>query len=111
MTAGPPPAPGVPEAAAGLRIDKWLWYARFCKTRSLAARLVIDGPMRCSGTLITKPHHPVRPGCVLTFPLARHIRIIRVLALGHRRGPPAEARGLYEDLAPPTPENALPRNP
>ncbi len=96
-------------AGTGLRIDKWLWYARFCKTRGLAARLAAGGRLRCAGAIVTKPHHPVRPGLVLTFPLGRHIRVIRVVALGHRRGPPAEARGLYQDLEPPTAENALPQ--
>jgi ribosome-associated heat shock protein Hsp15 len=122
VTGGAPPATDAETANAetdaagtsdlpidnGLRIDKWLWYARFCKTRSLAARLAAGGRVRCAGTIVTKPHHPVRPGAVLTFPLGRHIRVIRVVALGHRRGPPAEAQSLYEDLEPPTPDNALP---
>ncbi|HZT20963.1 MAG TPA: S4 domain-containing protein [Dongiaceae bacterium] len=84
-----------------LRLDKWLWHARFCKSRTLAARLAAAGKVRISGSAIWKAHHPVRPGDVLTFPLGPHIRTVRILALGERRGPAPEARGLYEDLAPP----------
>jgi ribosome-associated heat shock protein Hsp15 len=84
-----------------LRLDKWLWYARFVKTRSLATRLVIDGRMRVNGAPTQKAHYAVKVGDVLTFPLGAHIRVIRVLALGSRRGPAAEAQSLYEDLDPP----------
>lgn len=88
-------------AAASLRIDKWLWYARFCKSRSLAARLCSSGRMRVNRAVIRKSRHPVRVGDVLTFPLGRHIRVIEVRALGCRRGPAVEARTLYRDLDPP----------
>ena len=91
-----------------LRLDKWLWFARFCKTRVLAAAWCADGRLRCNGGKVVKAHHGVAPGDVLTFPLGRHIRVIRVLGLGSRRGPAVEARGLYEDLAPPSLENAMP---
>jgi len=84
-----------------LRLDKWLWFARFCKSRTQASALCAAGRLRLDGTLIHKAHQAVRPGAVLTFPLGPHIRVIRVLALGVRRGPPAEARALYEDLDPP----------
>ena len=90
-----------PAGEAALRLDKWLWFARFCKSRTQAASLCAAGRLRLDGTLIHKAHQPVRPGAVLTFPLGPHIRVIRVLALGLRRGPPAEARALYEDLDPP----------
>lgn len=97
------------EPGAGrVRLDKWLWFARFCKTRSLAAKLCEAGVVRCSGTLVGKANHAVRPGDVLTFPLGRHIRVIRVKALGERRGPAPEAQALYEDLAPPAPDTAVP---
>ena len=84
-----------------LRLDKWLWFTRFLKSRSLAAKLCATGRVRISGRVVTKPHQPVRVGDVLTFPLGPHIRVIEVKALGLRRGPPAEARGLYADLSPP----------
>jgi len=84
----------------GQRLDKWLWSARFFKSRSGAAALCAEGKIRMSGRVITKAHVTVRIGDVLTFPLGRHIRVVKVLALAARRGPAAEARGLYEDLNP-----------
>lgn len=86
-----------------LRLDKWLWFARFVKSRSLATKLVIDGNMRINGTLTHKAHYAVKTGDVLTFALGAHIRVIRVAALGTRRGPAPEAQLLYEDLDPPSP--------
>jgi ribosome-associated heat shock protein Hsp15 len=84
-----------------MRIDKWLWCARFFKTRALAARTCADGRIRVSSQPIHKAHHLVKPGDVLTFPLGPNIRVVRVLGLAARRGPAPEARLLYEDLAPP----------
>lgn len=84
-----------------LRLDKWLWYARLFKSRTMATRLCAAGRLRANGTIVRKANHGVHPGDVLTFPQGPHIRVIRVLALGTRRGPAAEARELYEDLDPP----------
>ncbi|MEI8394472.1 MAG: S4 domain-containing protein [Rhodospirillaceae bacterium] len=92
-----------------LRLDKWLWYARFCKTRGLAAELCDSGSLRCNGASITKAHHVIKPGDVLTFPLGRYVRVIKVVALGNRRGPALEAQALYQDLDPPVPETAMPK--
>ena len=86
-----------------LRLDKWLWHARFARTRSLAAKLVTEARFRINGNPTEKAHHAVRPGDVLTFPLGHHIRVIKILGLGVRRGPAPEARLLYEDLDPPKP--------
>ncbi|MBT3765152.1 MAG: RNA-binding S4 domain-containing protein [Rhodospirillales bacterium] len=88
---------------AALRIDKWLWYARFFKSRSLAAKVCAAKPVRVNSVLITKAHAVIRPGDVLTFSKGDHIRVIKVLALGTRRGPAKEAQSLYEDLSPPQP--------
>ena len=85
-----------------LRIDKWLWWARFFKTRSLAAKVAAGG-VRINGARTDKPKSPIKVGDTLTFAQNRNIRVIKVLALGHRRGPAAEAAALYEDLAPPEP--------
>lgn len=89
------------EAPGRLRIDKWLWRARFFRSRRLAGEVAASGGVRVNGGRIAKPAHVVRPGDVLTFPQGRVIRVIRVLAPGVRRGPAAEARALYDDLDPP----------
>ena len=105
------PAPGraaKPTAEPTLRADKWLWYARFFKTRSLAAKLCNAGKLHVSGVAVSKAHRKVKPGDVLTFPQGRHVRVVKVLELGARRGPAAEAGLLYEDLKPPSPEGRLP---
>ena len=103
-----PDEPGSgPEAAGGgapsgaLRIDKWLWQARFFKTRSLAAKQVAEGRIRVNSARISKPARAVTAGDVLTFPQGNAIRVVRILALGSRRGPAMEARALYDDLSPP----------
>ena len=87
----------------GLRLDKWLWYARFFKTRSLASKVVKIG-VRVNKIRVAKAHFHVKPGDVLTFDKAGDVRIIRVEALGYRRGSFPEAQKLYTDLAPPVPK-------
>lgn len=94
------------EAAAKLRVDKWLWQARFFKTRSLAATKVQQGAVRINGTVTHKRSSTVGPGDVLTFAQGDHIRVIQIDALGERRGPAPEAQALYTDLAPPQPKAA-----
>ena len=81
-----------------LRLDKWLWQARFFKGRGDAAAMVAEGYLRLNGQHCTKPGHAVALGNVLTFPQGTQIRVVRILALGHRRGPFAEAQALYLDL-------------
>ena len=83
------------------RLDKWLWFARFFKSRPLASRFCASGRLRINGASVNKAHHGVRLGDVLTFPKGPHIRVIEVLDLGVRRGPAVEARTLYDDLEPP----------
>jgi ribosome-associated heat shock protein Hsp15 len=90
----------MPEPAGEQRVDKWLWCARFFKSRTLAAKACHDGRIRVAGQGATKAHHAVKVGDVLTFPLGPNIRVVRVVALAIRRGPSAEARTLYQDLAP-----------
>lgn len=96
-------------ARGRLRLDKWLWYARFLKTRSLAVKLAGSGDLRLNGMPVSKASQNVKPGDVLTFPLGAHVRVIRILALAARRGPAPEAQSLYDDLDPPTREARLPR--
>jgi ribosome-associated heat shock protein Hsp15 len=111
-----PGSPASPPQAQ--RVDKWLWYARIFKSRSLSAKFVETGKIRVMSaeqrTKLTKPSQSIRTGDVLTFPHGDHIRILKVLAPGKRRGPAPEAQALYQDLTPappkkdasPTSENA-----
>lgn len=95
----------VPAAPGSLRIDKWLWHARMCKTRSLAQRLILDGAVRVDGQRTLKPSQSVQPGAVLTLALNGQVRVLRVVALGQRRGPADEAQRLYDDLTEPAPRD------
>ncbi|TCS65757.1 heat shock protein Hsp15 [Primorskyibacter sedentarius] len=91
------------DPAQKLRVDKWLWHARFFKTRSLAAKTVASGAVRLNGTHIAKPAVNVGFGDVLTFAKGERIWVVRILETGERRGPAPEAQALYEDLSPPPP--------
>ncbi len=88
------------------RLDRWLWFARFFKSRTLAANIVSAGKVRVNAERVGKPSHAVKAGDILTFPAARQVRVIKILDLGSRRGPAPEAQALYEDQAPPQPRNA-----
>jgi ribosome-associated heat shock protein Hsp15 len=89
-----------PQAAGTQRIDKWLWFARIIKSRTLAAQLVVEGKVRVNRVKAVKPSQTVRAGDVLTLTLRGRVDIVRVLAPGERRGPPDEARRLYDVLSP-----------
>ena len=84
--------------ADGLRLDKFLWFARIVKTRALAQELAQTGRIRISGRLVERASTPVRVGDVLSFAQRGQVRVLRVEALPARRGPPAEARALYAEL-------------
>ena len=86
-----------------LRLDKWLWYARFFKTRANASKAISGGRFRLDGEVMSKPHRAAQPGQVLTFMQGERVRVIRIVALGTRRGPAAEAVELYEDMSPEMP--------
>jgi ribosome-associated heat shock protein Hsp15 len=79
-----------------LRLDKWLWCARFYKTRGLAAAACESGHIRINGFRVEKAGREVRPGDVLTIPQGREVVVVRVLSGAKRRGPATEARTLYE---------------
>ena len=81
------------------RLDKWLWFARVLKSRTLAARLVEAGHVRINGQRAAGPAKPIAVGDVLTIALDREVRVLEVAALAERRGPFAEARLLYRDLS------------
>lgn len=82
---------------SSLRLDKWLWFARLARTRSLAAKLCASGCVAVGSHVAAKPHHPVRIGDAVTMELPRLRRVVIVRALGERRGPAAEARRLYDE--------------
>ena len=81
-----------------IRIDKWLWYARFYKSRALAQHAAVSGLIRLNGARVEKASAGVGPGDVLTLPRGRAVVAVRVQALALRRGPAHEAQTLYEIL-------------
>ncbi len=93
----------LPSGTESIRVDKWLWYARIFKSRSLASKICQAGKVRVNRTAIAKASATVRIGDVLTLPQADRIRVLEILQLGTRRGPAEEARTLYNDLSPPVP--------
>ena len=88
------------ETGDKIRLDLWLWYARFFKTRSLATKVCKAHKVRINGEHSKKASTTVGPGDVLTFPQGAHVRVVKLVAIGERRGPAAEAQALYDDLSP-----------
>lgn len=88
------------------RIDKWLFFARVVKSRSLGAKLAQAGRVRINGGKTDQAADAVRVGDTLTITVERRILVYKVLGAGARRGPAEEARLLYEDLSPPPPPKA-----
>lgn len=82
-----------------MRLDKFLWFARIAKTRSLAQALAEQGRIRIDGRLVDRSHAQVRIGDVLSFAIHGKVRVIRIEALPARRGPPAEARSMYSEVS------------
>ena len=83
---------------SSIRLDKWLFFCRFFKSRSLAANEVESGRVRLNGHPVTKPAHGIKPGDRISFPAGPYVLTIEVLAPGTRRGPAPEAQGLYREL-------------
>ncbi|WP_421856607.1 RNA-binding S4 domain-containing protein [Oricola sp.] len=101
-------------AADRQRIDKWLFFARVAKSRTLAAKMTQAGRVRVNGEKIAQASREVQPDDVLTITLDRRVLVYRIADCGTRRGPAPEARLLYEDLSPPAPakpSSALDRAP
>jgi len=85
--------------AEGMRLDKFLWFARLTRTRNWAQDLAEGGHLRIDGRRIEKAAAPVRPGNIVAFVTHDHrVHVIRVESLPTRRGPPAEAQRCYTDL-------------
>lgn len=78
------------------RLDKWLFHARFCRSRAGAQEAAEAGKIRLNGTKVRKPGHALRPGDVLTLALGGTVRLVKVMALAERRGDATQARNLYE---------------
>jgi len=83
------------------RIDKWLWFARQFKTRTLAAKFVASGRIRINNQRITKASHLVHIADTLTYVAHKKVKVLKIAGFGMRRGPAGEAVALYEDLSPP----------
>ena len=88
------------------RLDKWLWFARIVKSRTLAQKVIESGAVRVDGNRVNAPDYRIAPGMVLTLNVHDRLRILKILDEGTRRGPAAEAVLLYDDLSPALP----PRN-
>ena len=84
---------------ASRRLDQWLWFARFAKSRSIGARLCGAGAITVNGNAVVKPNHAVKPGDLIVLPQGPWQRRVEVLALGTRRGPASEAQMLYREIA------------
>ena len=82
-----------------LRLDKFLVFARFCKTRAVAAALVAQGAVRINRRPTEKPHTRLHPGDVLTLALPQGVKVVEVLGLPERRGPAAAAQAFYREIA------------
>ena len=82
-----------------IRLDTWLWYARFYKSRSLSSKAILSGKLRVNSNKIIKPASKVKINDVLTINHINMVRIIQVQSLCSRRGPASEAQKLYNDLA------------
>ncbi len=83
----------------GDRLDKWLFHARFYRTRQLAQTAIEAGRVRLNGVRIAKPGHAVKPGDVLTLGRGSQVMAVRIVALASRRGAAGEARNLYQVMA------------
>lgn len=89
MSTGTPPA---------MRIDRFLWFARLCKSRSVAQSLAERGILRLNGRRVDRAHSPVRAGDIVTVPHGPGARVLRIVRLPDRRGPASEAQACYEML-------------
>ena len=97
------------ESRETIRLDKWLWQARFFKTRTLAAKQVSGGHVRVNSTKTDKPAAKVGAGDTLTFAQGDNIRVVEIISCGSRRGPAPEAQTLYQDHTPV--QKKIPKNP
>lgn len=83
---------------AAMRLDRFLWFTRLAKTRDAAQALAAEGRLRIDGRVIDRAHAAVRIGNIITFAHGGRVRVLRVEALPHRRGPEPEAQACYQEL-------------
>ncbi|MDH3581527.1 MAG: RNA-binding S4 domain-containing protein [Hyphomicrobiales bacterium] len=88
---------------AAQRLDKWLWFARIVKSRTLATALVSSGRVRVNARRVSRPSRMVRAGDVITAAIHGRVRVLKIVGPGSRRGPASEAQALYDDISPPAP--------
>jgi ribosome-associated heat shock protein Hsp15 len=81
-----------------VRIDRFLFFIRLVKSRTLAQHVVETGHVRLDGKRVEKPSEDVRAGSIIALPLHDQVRILRVLDLPTRRGPAAEPRACYQEV-------------
>ncbi|MFT4999273.1 MAG: ribosome-associated heat shock protein Hsp15 [Paracoccaceae bacterium] len=96
------------EARPTIRLDKWLYFARFFKTRTLSGKVITSGHVRVNSQKILKSSAVVGAGDTLTFAQEQRIRVIEIVDIGSRRGPADEAQALYKDLTPPEEPSSKP---
>ncbi len=89
--------------AGAQRLDKWLWFARVAKTRTLSAALISEGKVRVNGVKVIKPAHTVKIGETVTVVMAQRMRVLKVAGMAERRGSADLAAQLFEDLSPAPP--------
>src|SRR5665213_1414729 len=90
---------GIDRQMSATRVDKWLFHARFYRTRVLAQAAAGAGKVRLNGVRVEKPAQTVRPGDILTLGKGKELLSLRILALAERRGPASHAQALYEIVA------------
>lgn len=100
-------AVAVGQNTSRIRLDKWLFFARIVKSRTLAAKFIGAGHVRINGEKTNQPSQNVKPDDVLTISLERAVKIVKIKQCGTRRGPAPEAQTLYDDLSPPPQEKSL----
>jgi ribosome-associated heat shock protein Hsp15 len=105
-----PSEAGGPPSETSQRLDKWLWYARVAKSRTIAATAITDGKIKVNRIRAEKASQTIKVGDVVTSRLTKAVRVLRIARLGTRRGPAPEAALLYDDLTPPPePASAAPK--
>lgn len=100
MTGNPTGSDPATGGVTAQRIDKWLWHARFARTRTAAQKMAVSGHVRINRQRVANSSRTVKPGDVLTLAIGTKVRVVAVTAIAPRRGSAEAARLLYEDKTP-----------